>query len=218
MQAALCFPSFPRFAGTVFLKASDKELALLCVQAWNDFMIDEWCASAPDRFIPIVIMPLWDPALCVAELERTAAKGARAISFLENPVPLGLPSYHTDHWDGFFSAVRSRRHSDLPALRLVRPVAVDRAGGAVRGDYHPVRLQLDVRHGGPAVLAGLSPAPESEGGHGRRGHRVGSLSARARRLRVEPASLLPERRPEHVAVGAVRQAHLRAASSTTCTV
>jgi len=51
VQAALCFPSFPRFAGTVFLKASDKELALLCVQAWNDFMIDEWCAAAPDRFI-----------------------------------------------------------------------------------------------------------------------------------------------------------------------
>ena len=59
VQAALCFPSFPRFAGTVFLEAADKELALLCVRAWNDFMIDEWCGSAPDRFIPIVIMPLW---------------------------------------------------------------------------------------------------------------------------------------------------------------
>lgn len=104
VQAALCFPSFPRFAGTVFLKASDKELALLCVRAWNDFMIDEWCASAPDRFIPIVIMPLWDVELCVAELERTVAKGARAVSFIENPVPLGLPSFHTEHWDGFFSA------------------------------------------------------------------------------------------------------------------
>src|ERR1700677_546449 len=104
VQAALCFPSFPKFAGTVFLQARDKELALLCVQAWNDFMIDEWCAAAPERFIPIVIMPLWDVNLCVAELERTAAKGARAISFVENPVPLGLPSYHTDHWDRFFSA------------------------------------------------------------------------------------------------------------------
>jgi len=104
VQAALCFPSFPKFAGTVFLQAREKDLALLCVQAWNDFMIDEWSATAPDRFIPIVIMPLWDVDLCVAELERTAAKGARAISFVENPVPLGLPSYHTDHWDRFLSA------------------------------------------------------------------------------------------------------------------
>lgn len=104
VEAALCFPSFPRFAGTVFLEAADKDLALLCVQAWNDFMIDEWCASAPDRFIPIVIMPLWDVQLCVAELHRTAAKGARAVSFVENPVPHGLPSYHTEYWDPFFSA------------------------------------------------------------------------------------------------------------------
>lgn len=101
---ALCFPSFPRFAGTVFLEGEDKELALLCVQAWNDFVLDEWCAPARDRFIPVVILPLWDVSLCVAEIHRSAAKGAKAISFPENPVPLGLPSFHTDHWDPVFSA------------------------------------------------------------------------------------------------------------------
>ncbi|MFC4942911.1 amidohydrolase family protein [Pseudonocardia sp. GCM10023141] len=102
-HAALCFPSFPRFAGTNFLMGEDKDLSLLCVQAWNDFMIDEWCATAPDRLIPIVIMPLWDVDLCVAELERTAAKGARTVSFSENPAPLGLPSFHTTYWDRFFA-------------------------------------------------------------------------------------------------------------------
>jgi predicted TIM-barrel fold metal-dependent hydrolase len=111
VEAALCFPSFPRFAGTVFLNAEDRKLALLCVQAWNDFMLDEWCASAPARLIPLVIMPLWDADLCVQELHRTVAKGARAVSFVENPVPLGLPSYHTDHWEKFFSACEQ---ADIP--------------------------------------------------------------------------------------------------------
>jgi predicted TIM-barrel fold metal-dependent hydrolase len=111
VQAAICFPSFPRFAGTVFLQAQDQKLALLCVQAWNDFMLDEWCAAAPERFIPIAILPLWDVAACVAEIERTAAKGVRAISFTENPVPLGLPSFHTDHWDPVFAAAQA---ADLP--------------------------------------------------------------------------------------------------------
>ncbi|HEX3611449.1 MAG TPA: amidohydrolase family protein [Sporichthyaceae bacterium] len=106
VQAALCFPSFPRFAGTVFLQAEDKALALLCVQAWNDFMLDEWCAAAPERFIPIAILPLWDVAAAVAEIRRTAAKGVKAISFTENPVPLGLPSFHTDHWDPVFAAAQ----------------------------------------------------------------------------------------------------------------
>ncbi|WP_280490225.1 amidohydrolase family protein [Nocardia carnea] len=104
VQAGLSFPSFPRFAGTVFLEGEDKELALLSVQAWNDYHIDEWCATAPDRLIPLVIMPLWSVKECVKEVYRTAAKGAKAISFPENPVPLGLPSFHTSHWDPFFYA------------------------------------------------------------------------------------------------------------------
>jgi predicted TIM-barrel fold metal-dependent hydrolase len=104
VQAALCFPSFPKFAGTVFLRGKDRELAGLCVRAFNDFMIDEWCAAAPERLIPIVMLPLWDVAACVAELHRTVAKGAKAITFPENPVPLGLPSFHSDHWDPLFAA------------------------------------------------------------------------------------------------------------------
>jgi predicted TIM-barrel fold metal-dependent hydrolase len=62
-------------------------------------MIDEWCATAPGRFIPLVIVPLWDPALAVAELERTYAKGARSFCFSENFEPLGLPTIETGHWN-----------------------------------------------------------------------------------------------------------------------
>jgi predicted TIM-barrel fold metal-dependent hydrolase len=104
VQAAICYPSFPGFAGKVFLQGNDRELGLLCVRAFNDFMIDEWCAAAPERFIPVVMLPLWDVQACVAELHRTVAKGAKAITFSENPVPLGLPSFHTDHWDPLFAA------------------------------------------------------------------------------------------------------------------
>jgi predicted TIM-barrel fold metal-dependent hydrolase len=111
VQAQLCFPTFPRFSGTAFLASQDKELGLLCVQAYNDFMIEEWCQSAPDRFIPLVLIPLWDPVLAVREIERTAAKGAKAVAFPENPVPLGLPSFHTDHWDPVFAAAQE---ADLP--------------------------------------------------------------------------------------------------------
>src|ERR1700744_1370000 len=49
VQAALCFPSMPGFGGGTFHRAKDKDLALACVQAWNDFNLDEWCATAPDR-------------------------------------------------------------------------------------------------------------------------------------------------------------------------
>jgi predicted TIM-barrel fold metal-dependent hydrolase len=104
VQSALCFPSFPRFSGTVFLEGEDKELALLSVKAWNDFHLDEWAAAYPDRFIPMIILPLWDPEAAAAEIRRCAAKGAKAITFPENTVGLGLPSFYTDHWDPVFRA------------------------------------------------------------------------------------------------------------------
>jgi len=102
--AQLCFPNFGGFAGSTFYAAKDKDLAIQCVRAYNDFILDEWCAYAPDRQIPLVMVPFWDVAASVAEVERTAAKGARSLSFLEAPHRVGLPSYHTDHWDPLLRA------------------------------------------------------------------------------------------------------------------
>jgi predicted TIM-barrel fold metal-dependent hydrolase len=102
--AELLFPTFPRFGGTQFLAAEDKELAHAMVRAWNDWMIDEWCAAYPDRFIPQTLIPLWDVPAAVKEIERCAEKGSKAILFTENPHPLGLPSFPTGHWRPVFEA------------------------------------------------------------------------------------------------------------------
>jgi predicted TIM-barrel fold metal-dependent hydrolase len=103
--ASLSFPSFPRFCGQIFAEGEDKELALLCVRAYNDWMIDEWCATAPGRLIPMGIVPLWDAHLAAAEAARVLDKGGRAICFSENPSKLGLPSMHNDHWDPLLDTV-----------------------------------------------------------------------------------------------------------------
>jgi predicted TIM-barrel fold metal-dependent hydrolase len=99
IYASVNFPSLPRFAGTLFLEFKDKDLAAVCVRAWNDYVLDEWCAAAPTLFVPMVIVPLWDPAAAASEVRRCVGKGARAITMVENPSPLGQPSFHTDHWD-----------------------------------------------------------------------------------------------------------------------
>lgn len=65
VRAAVCFPSFPRLRGTVFLDGEGKELAL----AYNDFVLDEWSPAAPDRLIPMVILPLWDVGGCFIDYE-----------------------------------------------------------------------------------------------------------------------------------------------------
>ena len=100
--AELLFPTFPRFGGTQFLQADDKDLALAMVRAWNDWMLDEWCPAYPERFIPQTLIPLWDVPAAVVEIERCATKGSRAVLFTENPHPLGLPSFPTGHWRPVF--------------------------------------------------------------------------------------------------------------------
>jgi predicted TIM-barrel fold metal-dependent hydrolase len=102
--AGLNFPTFPHFCGQFFWRIEDKDVALAAVRAYNDWHIDEWAGSYPDRLIPLSIPPLWDPELMADEIRRVAAKGCHAVTFSENPSKLGLPSYHTDHWAPFFSA------------------------------------------------------------------------------------------------------------------
>jgi predicted TIM-barrel fold metal-dependent hydrolase len=104
--AQLCFPTFPGFAGKVLASSNDLELAELCVQAYNDFILDEWCAFAPDRQIPLGMLPYWDVEASVREIHRTAAKGIRSLTFPELPDRIGLPSWHTDHWDPMLAAVQ----------------------------------------------------------------------------------------------------------------
>jgi predicted TIM-barrel fold metal-dependent hydrolase len=110
--ASLCFPSMPRFCGQLFTEATDKELGLLCIEAYNDWMVDEWCGSAPGRYIPLIIVPLWDPSLAAKEIERCAAKGTHAVAFSENPEPLGLPTiFDPDrYWEPMFKAAEATEH------------------------------------------------------------------------------------------------------------
>jgi predicted TIM-barrel fold metal-dependent hydrolase len=106
--ASLCFPSMPGFGGTFLNNNSDRELSMACIRAYNDFMIEEWCGSAPGRFIPAVVVPYWDPSLAIVELSRCASRGARAVVFSERPHHQGFPSLfdRERYWDPLFAAAQ----------------------------------------------------------------------------------------------------------------
>jgi predicted TIM-barrel fold metal-dependent hydrolase len=104
-DVSICFPSVSRFCGQTFLDRKDKEVALLCVQAYNDWMIEEWCGPArPARLVPLTLVPLWDVDRAAAEIRRCAARGSHAASFPESPPALGLPSIYSDYWDPLLAA------------------------------------------------------------------------------------------------------------------
>ncbi|HMT44312.1 MAG TPA: amidohydrolase, partial [Chakrabartia sp.] len=57
--ASLNFPTMPGFAGGVFVGMAQKDAAeaLAACRAWNDWHVQEWCAAAPGRFIPMCLVP-----------------------------------------------------------------------------------------------------------------------------------------------------------------
>ena len=136
-------------------------------------------------------------------------KGAKAISFPENPAPLGLPSFHTDHWDPVFAAGAGGRPPAVHALRVVGPRAGDRERRTERRVDRAVRLQLDVDDRRPALLAGVPHVRPAQGRAVRGRHRMGAVHARAPRLHVGPPPLLLRDRPGRPSVRALRPPLLR---------
>ena len=104
VEVSLCFPNlFVRFCGQRFVGARDEELALLCVRAYNDFLVEDWMEGSGGRLLGAAIAPLWDPMLAAAEVERIAARGLPAVCFSELPTKLNLPSLYSGEWEPFLS-------------------------------------------------------------------------------------------------------------------
>jgi len=105
--SSLCFATFPMSAGTVFIGAGlkgHKEQALRGVRAYNDWHVHEWCTSAPGRFIPMILLPLWDMDATVAEIKRWVPHNVHAVSIPDNPSCVGLPSIHNEYWEPLWKA------------------------------------------------------------------------------------------------------------------
>jgi predicted TIM-barrel fold metal-dependent hydrolase len=86
---------YPSPAISSFYQMDNRELALACVRAYNDWLIDEFCAPDPDRLLSLPFVPVNDgmPS-CVAEADRVIAKGAKGL-FL----PLPNVPYHDTRYD-----------------------------------------------------------------------------------------------------------------------
>ncbi len=95
---------FIRFCGQRFLQGEDKQLALLCVQAYNDWLLEEWAGQSDGHLFGAMLIPLWDPEAAASEVRRNAARGCKAVCFSEIPYRLGLPSMYSGEWDPFFAA------------------------------------------------------------------------------------------------------------------
>ena len=158
IEASACFPNtLVRFCGQRFLYGKDKALAKLCVEAYNDFQIDEWAGSSNGRLIPLGIIPLWDVELAAKEVERVAARGMHSICFSELPSRLDLPSIHTDYWDPFFAACERNQVGIMLHIGSSSSLTKSSPDSPHVVDERIDGSQLHYRHGRLAVLRQARP-------------------------------------------------------------
>jgi len=70
---------YPGLGGRVY-GIADTEAKLACFRAYNDWLMDEFCAVDPQRLIAMPMIPTDDgPEAMLAEAERVLAKGAKGV-------------------------------------------------------------------------------------------------------------------------------------------
>jgi len=101
---SVLYPTVAGLAGEVFGSLEDSELEIACVQAYNDWLIDEW-AHASDRFIPQCLAPIWPVEAAIAEIKRAVGRGHRGVIFPSLPMHLRkVPHVSDPEYDPFWSA------------------------------------------------------------------------------------------------------------------
>ena len=102
-----CSVLYPTVAGTSgenFGRLTDADLELACVQAYNDWLIEEW-ASTSKRFIPQCIVPLSPAEATVGEIQRAVRMGHKGVVFPAVPMELkNVPHINDTAYDPIWAA------------------------------------------------------------------------------------------------------------------
>ena len=86
---------YPAFGGRAYNDIDDRELAVACVRAYNDWLIDDFCSADPERLWSLPFMPVNDGIAAVLdEAQRVIAKGAKGLY-----LPLPDVAYHDHQYD-----------------------------------------------------------------------------------------------------------------------
>jgi predicted TIM-barrel fold metal-dependent hydrolase len=81
------YPTVAGLAGETFGRLTEAELELACVQAYNDWLMEEW-ASVSARFVPQCLVPLFPMEATVQEVRRAVQKGHKGVIYPAIPMHL----------------------------------------------------------------------------------------------------------------------------------
>ncbi len=100
---SVLYPTIGGVAGERFGRLNDIELETACVQAYNDWLIEEWAGASP-RFVPQCIVPIWPMERTVAEIRRAVGMGHKGVIYPASPMELkSVPHINEPAYDPLWS-------------------------------------------------------------------------------------------------------------------
>jgi predicted TIM-barrel fold metal-dependent hydrolase len=104
----IVYPNVLGFAGSGIMRIKDEAHRRFCATAYND-ACSEFQAESRGRLFPQAMLPFWDVAESVRELERCQDDlGLTGFVITDATNEWGLPPLHDAHWDLHWDAAQSR--------------------------------------------------------------------------------------------------------------
>lgn len=159
--------TYPAHAARSYVEP-DRELALACLRSYNDWILGEFQAAAPERLVGLPMLPVDDEMdRCLEELERCLAMGARGFfipGFPRRPYhdPVYAPLYARCEEAGtpltFHRSFGGRPDEadwdELVGMRITAAGTVNRFFSAVRHFTYMVYGGVFARHPKLKLVAG----------------------------------------------------------------
>jgi uncharacterized protein len=101
IEVQILYPNVAGFGNQNFMRVEDYGLRRACVEIYNDFMAELQDASG-NRLLPMILVPWWDIAGTVEEIQRCSAMGMKGVVMCSNPHDSGMPDFCQADWEPFW--------------------------------------------------------------------------------------------------------------------
>jgi predicted TIM-barrel fold metal-dependent hydrolase len=99
IDSAVLYPTVAGIGGETLGCIPDEEFELACVQAYNDWLLEEW-TSVSQRFISQCLVPISSIGAAVNEIRRCVKNGHRGVIYPSNPMELrNVPHINDSAYD-----------------------------------------------------------------------------------------------------------------------
>jgi len=97
VEAQILFPNAMGFASNTMFAISNIDQRSLVQRIYNDYLVDLQHDSG-NRLFPQAVLPVWDMAQTVKEMERLRDKGITGFTLSDKPHTVGLPGLDSDYF------------------------------------------------------------------------------------------------------------------------